>query len=73
MIYGQIAFVALLLILTFWRRDIFLYLICCPVLITTGLQWYDVFHNGAGLAMSLALIAIGIYCMILAIVNLLKR
>lgn len=73
MIYGQIIFVTLLLILAFWRRDIFFYLICCPVLITTGLQWYDVFHNAAGLTMSLALVATGLYCMILAIVNLLKR
>lgn len=73
MIYGQIVLVALLLILTFWRRDIFLYLISCPVLITFGLRWYDAYHNAAGFTMAMGLMAIGIYCMILAIVNLVKR
>jgi len=73
MIFAHTALVITLLILTFWRRDIYLYLISCPVLITFGLRWYDLYHYPAGFAMALAIMATGIYCMILAIINLVKR
>ena len=73
MLYGQVALIITMLIITVWRRDIFFYLLSCPLLIVFGLHWYDRYHNAAGFTMSMALIAIGIYCMILAIANLLKR
>ena len=73
MIYGQIILVALLTWLTFWRRDIFLYIVCGLALITFGLEWYDAFHTNSGLAMAIIIIATGLYCEIMAIGNIIKR
>ncbi len=73
MVFGQILLIILLLVLTFWRRDIFLYILCFPVLVVFGLRWYDLYHNAAGFTMALVLVALGIYCIYLAIVNILNR
>ena len=73
MIFAQTALIITLLGLTFWRRDIFLYVISFPVLVVTGLRWYDLYNNAAGFTMALTLVAIGLYCISLAVINLIKR
>lgn len=73
MIYGQILLLSLFVILTFWRRDIFLYIITGLALIVFGFEWYDAFKTNSGMAMALVLIATGLYCFILAIGNVLNR
>ena len=73
MIYGQIMLIALFTILTFWRRDIYLYIVTGIALIVFGLEWYDAYNTNSGLTMALVLMATGLYCFILAIGNILGR
>jgi hypothetical protein len=70
--YLQVAMVCVLLVLTFWRKDIILYLALSPVLVSTGLSWYDAYQTPSGLIMSLSLMLIGAYSFSLAIINMLK-
>jgi hypothetical protein len=68
----QIFMTAVLLVLTFWRKDIVLYIIMFPLMIVNGLAWYDTHHSGPGFYMALTLIFIGIYCLVLGVYNMVK-
>jgi hypothetical protein len=69
---AQILLMSIILILTFWRKDIILYLITAPISISMGLAWYDIYKTPAGLIMSISLILLGAYCFALGIINMLK-
>lgn len=68
----QIVLVLGLTVLTFWRRDIILYLILCPVLLVTGLSWYDSYPTSSGMITSIALMLMAAYCGFMGIYNMLK-
>ena len=69
----QVIITIVLLILTFLRRDIFLYFIVSPVAIATGLLWRPNYDTPDGLVISLVLVGIGIYCMVMGIYNLVRK
>ena len=64
--------VGFIIFLALWRRDVFLYFMAAPVSITSGLMWRSRFDTPDGIAISLVLVAIGIYCLIMGIYNLVK-
>ena len=64
--------VAFIIFLALWRRDIFFYFMACPVSITAGLMWRSRFDTPDGIVMSLALVGIGIYCLIMGIYNMVR-
>ncbi len=68
----QIVLVGSLTILTFWRKDILLYLIVSPLLIGMGLAWYDSYHTSFGMITSIGLMLLGAYSFALGIINMLK-
>ncbi len=69
---AQIFMTAVLLIVTFWRRDIVLYIIMFPLMLVDGFAWYEMHHTGDGFYMALTLIFIGIYCLVLGVYNMIK-
>jgi hypothetical protein len=62
-----------ILALAFWRRDIFLYMVAGPVAIAIGFAWYDYYPTPAGYVLTGALMALGGYCLALAITNIIGR
>lgn len=60
------------ILLTFWRRDIFLYLMTAPVVLTFGLMWRPAYPTPDGMVISLALIGTGLYCFIMGIFNIVR-
>ena len=68
----QIIMVSVLLVLTFWRKDIILYLATAPIMLAVGLAWYDTYKTPFGMIVSLGLILIGVYCFFLGVYNMLK-
>lgn len=68
----QVVMVGALTVLTFWRRDIVLYLILCPVLLVTGLAWYDSYSTSSGLIVSIALMLLAAYSFIMGVYNMIK-
>ena len=68
----QLVFVLGLTVLTFWRKDIILYLILCPILLVTGLSWYDSYSTSAGMVTSIAFWLLAAYSAFLGIYNMLK-
>jgi len=68
----QIILVGTLTVLTFWRKDIILYLVTSFVLAGMGLAWYDSYHTPFGMITSIALMLIGAYSFALGIINMLK-
>lgn len=56
--------------LTFWRKDIFLYLITCPLSIAMGLQSFQSVRTPFSFVLGVVLIAIGIYCLYQGLKNI---
>jgi hypothetical protein len=69
---NQIILVGILMVVTFLRKDIILYLISAPILISMGLGWYDSFKTPFGMIVSIGLMLLGAYCFGLGIINMLK-
>ncbi len=64
---------AFLIFLAVWRRDIFFYLIASPVAIVEGLGWRAAHNDDTGMVISIAFIGIGLYCLIMAIYNIVGK
>lgn len=69
---AEVLVIGFLLILTFWRRDVFLYIITGLAMIAFGLGWYDDYNSSTGFVVSICLMGIGVYSLILGGYNLIK-
>lgn len=71
---SQVVMIIFIILIAFWRRDIFLYFMAAPVSLATGLAWRGYYDNPLGISISLVLIGIGVYCLVVGIYNVvLKR
>lgn len=69
----QIVVTIAVVALAFWTRDKFLYIIAGPSAIISGFSLSDMIQTPAGMTLSLAIAAIGFYCIIIAIMKLLGK
>ena len=70
---ASIILIIFVIFLAVWRRDIFFYIIACPVSIVAGLYWRGYQSTNLGLVLSITLVGIGLYCLIMAIYNLANK
>lgn len=64
-----------LVILAFWKKGgpgQLLYFLAGAVSIPYGLAWYDTYNTPAGFAMTSAIFALGVYCLVIAISKLMR-
>ncbi len=71
--YIQLLATALMIGLAFWKRDIFIYFITFPVVVTFGVEWFQKYETPAGFTFSLVMFALGFYCFVLACKHLIGR
>lgn len=66
-----------LLYLAFWqgvqREGVVIYALVGAVVITFGLSWRGTYDTPAGVVFGLAIVGIGIYCLICAVVNIWRK
>jgi hypothetical protein len=68
----QLVLIGTLTVITFWRKDIILYLILAPLLVGMGLSWYDSYKTPLGMLTSIGIGLTGAYCFALGVFNMLK-
>lgn len=68
----QIILVGSITVLTFWRKDIILYLITAFLILNMGFAWYDSYHTPFGMTVSIMLWVFSAYTFMLGVVNMLK-
>ena len=53
-------------IFAFWKANAIVFIICAGASLMTGLLWFDIYTNNAGLSISLVFIAYSFLCLGLA-------
>lgn len=73
----QAVAISALLALAFWRgkerEGILLYVMAGIAIIAYGLAWPGTYNSGTGMVFSIAMLGVGIYCLILAVFNIIAR